>query len=246
MPKHSRPDGRTNEEMRLVRITTDYQQFPAASVLIEFGQTRVICAVSVEEEVPPHRVGKGGWITAEYSMLPSSTPGRNKREAATGKLSGRTQEIQRLIGRSLRGIADLGALGERTLTIDCDVIQADGGTRTAAITGGYVALALAVHRLKQQHLIGSKRVLKQAIAAISVGIVDGDPRLDLAYLEDSRAEVDCNIVQTGDGKYVEVQGTAEGQPFSRATLDELLALADKGLAELFTAQREALRLVGIV
>ncbi len=246
MPKNPRPDGRANDEMRHVRITTDFQQFPAASVLIEFGQTRVICAVSVEEEVPLHRVGKGGWITAEYSMLPSSTPGRNRREAAAGKLSGRTQEIQRLIGRSLRGIADLSALGERTLTIDCDVIQADGGTRTAAITGAYVALAIAVNKLKQQHLIGSKRVIKDAIAAISVGMVDGEPRLDLAYLEDSRAEVDFNIVQTGDGNYVEVQGTAEGKPFSRATLDQLLALGDKGLAQLFALQRETLRQVGII
>lgn len=246
MPHHPRPDGRANDELRHVRITTDFQQFPAASVLIEFGQTRVVCAVSVEEEVPPHRVGKGGWITAEYSMLPSSTPGRSRREATAGKLSGRTHEIQRLIGRSLRGIADLGALGERTLTIDCDVIQADGGTRTAAITGSYVALAIAINKLKQQHLIGSKRVIKDAIAAISVGVVDGEPRLDLDYLEDSRAEVDFNIVQTGDGNYVEVQGTAEGKPFSRATLDQLLALGDKGLAELFALQRETLRQVGIV
>lgn len=240
-----RPDGRANDALRPIKITPDVQFFPTASVMVEFGRTQVLCAVSVETDLPPHRIGKGGWITAEYSMLPSSTPSRNRRESSSGKVSGRTQEIQRLIGRSLRGIADLNALGEIQLSIDCDVINADGGTRTAAITGSYVALALAVDRLRRSKRIGSKRILSDQIAAVSVGLVNGEPRLDLAYEEDSRAQVDFNVVQTGAGSYVEVQGTAEGKPFSRSDLDDLLALADKGLVELFALQREVLTAAGV-
>ena len=245
VPNNARPDGRAATDLRAIKITTNYQVFPTASVLVEFGRTQVICAVTAETDLPPHRVGKGGWVTAEYSMLPSATPGRNRREASTGKVSGRTQEIQRLIGRSLRGITDLVALGDIQLTVDCDVINADGGTRTAAITGSYVALALAVDKLRQAHRVGSKRILLEPLAAISVGIVAGEARLDLAYEEDSRAEVDFNVVQTGSGKYIEVQGTAEGKPFDRAALDQLLNLADKGLAELFAIQQATLKAAGV-
>ncbi len=223
--------------------------------MIELGQTRVLCAVSVEDRVPPFLRGTGsGWITAEYAMLPRATQTRTPREAATGRIGGRTHEIQRLIGRSLRAIADLTALGERTLTVDCDVLQADGGTRTAAITGSYVALVLACERLRRQVSTsvppGTEGVseqpefrwpLRQAVAAVSAGIVDGEVLLDLAYNEDSRAEVDCNVVMTEDGRFVEVQGTAEREPFDRRVLDRILDLAAEGIRSLFAVQQEAIR-----
>jgi ribonuclease PH len=207
------------------------------SVLIEAGQTRVICAASIEDRVPPFLRGTGkGWVTAEYGMLPRATTTRTSREAAMGKVGGRTQEIQRLIGRSLRSVVRLESLGERTIWIDCDVIQADGGTRTAAITGAFVALALAVGKLVQQGSL-PQMPITDYIAATSVGLVDGTPLLDLAYEEDSRADVDMNVVRTGDGRFVEVQGTAEGAPFSRETLDQLLDLASRGISDLVERQR---------
>jgi ribonuclease PH len=207
-------------------------------VLIEAGRTRVICTASVEDKVPPFLRGAGkGWVTAEYGMLPRATATRNSREASRGKQSGRTQEIQRLIGRSLRAVTQLEALGERTVWIDCDVIQADGGTRTAAITGGFVALVLALQRLKERGTL--KRIpVTDHVAAISVGIVKGAPLLDLAYDEDSTADVDMNVVMTGDGRFIEVQGTAEGAPFTRESHDALLALAEAGIGELVSLQRE--------
>jgi ribonuclease PH len=207
-------------------------------VLIEAGRTRVICTASVEDKLPPFLRGSGkGWVTAEYGMLPRATSTRNSREASRGKQSGRTQEIQRLIGRSLRAVTQLEALGERTVWIDCDVIQADGGTRTAAITGGFVALVLALQRLKERGTL--KRIpVTDHVAAISVGIVKGAPLLDLAYDEDSTADVDMNVVMTGDGRFIEVQGTAEGAPFTRESHDALLALAEAGIGELVSLQRE--------
>ncbi len=233
---------RSPDQMRPVRITRHFTCHAEGSVLIEFGNTKVLCTASVEEKVPPHQKGKGeGWVTAEYGMLPRSTHTRSAREAAKGKQSGRTQEIQRLIGRSMRCIFDLKALGERTIHLDCDVLQADGGTRTAAITGAYVAAHDAVSWLLAKGLI-SQSPLIDAVAAISVGIVQGTPLLDLEYIEDSACDTDMNVVMTGSGGFVEVQGTAEGVAFQRAEMDALLALADKGIQELIAAQNAALGL----
>jgi ribonuclease PH len=227
-----------------VGFTRDYTDMAAGSVLVEFGRPRVLCTASVEERVPPWLRGKGrGWVTAEYSMLPGSSQERITRESSRGKVGGRTQEIQRLIGRSLRAIIDMEKLGSRTIWIDCDVIQADGGTRTASITGAYVALALAVRSLQVSGLLESDP-LTGSVAAISAGIVAGQPVLDLCYAEDSTAEVDMNFVMTGDGALVEVQGTAEGAPFTRGQLNELLDLATAGIAQLTNAQRETIRAAG--
>jgi len=233
-----RTDNRAADELRPTRLTTDYQMHAEGSVLIEVGRTRVICAASVEDRVPPFLRNSGkGWVTGEYGMLPRATTTRSMREASAGKVGGRTQEIQRLIGRSLRSVTRLGELGERTIWIDCDVIQADGGTRTAAITGGFVALVLALQKLREKGTLG-KMPVEDYVGATSVGLVDGTPMLDLAYEEDSRAEVDMNVVQTGRGLFIEVQGTAEGQPFDRAALDGLLGLADSGIRRLVELQRE--------
>ena len=235
-----RSDGRVWDQLRAVRITPNFLDFAEGSALIETGLTKVICAVSVEERVPPFMRGQGrGWVTAEYSMLPRSTLTRTMRESTQGRVGGRTQEIQRLIGRSLRAVTDMRALGERTFQVDCDVLQADGGTRTAAITGSYVALYMALHKLVQAGVYPTVP-LKAAVAATSVGIVDGQALLDLYYQEDSKAEVDFNVVMTSEGEFVEVQGTAEGRPFSREVMDGLLDLARKGIDELFLAQQEAL------
>ncbi|KLR58603.1 ribonuclease PH [Diaphorobacter sp. J5-51] len=229
------------DQLRPIRITRHYTMHAEGAVLIEFGNTRVLCTASVEEKVPPHKRGSGeGWVTAEYGMLPRSTHTRSDREAARGKQSGRTQEIQRLIGRSLRAVFDLKALGERTIQIDCDVIQADGGTRTAAITGAWVAAQDAVNTLLAAGKI-SASPLTGAVAAVSVGIVQGQPLLDLEYVEDVACDTDMNVVMTGTGHYVEVQGTAEGAAFSRQEMDQLLALAEKGIAELVALQRQSLR-----
>ncbi|HEY0005624.1 MAG TPA: ribonuclease PH [Pyrinomonadaceae bacterium] len=241
MMSFARTDGRTPEELRAVRITTDYLSYAEGSVLMEMGQTRVLCTASVEEKLPPHlrNVRGQGWVTAEYAMLPRATLQRRQREIGRGGLSGRTHEIQRLIGRSLRAITDRSLLGERTITLDCDVLQADGGTRTAAITGAYVAFALACQRLQRGGKI-QKSPLVDQLAAISVGIVDHVPLLDLKYDEDSRAEVDMNVVCAGDGRFIEVQGTAEGAPFTRQEMDRLLELARLGIERLVQIQREAL------
>jgi ribonuclease PH len=234
----TRPDGRRPDELRPVKFILDYVEYPDGSVLIEMGRTRVLCNVSVEENVPAWLVGDGtGWLTAEYAMLPRSTHTRTPRE--THGLRGRTQEIRRLIGRSLRTAVDLDLLGERTLVVDCDVLQADGGTRTASITGGYVAVALALRRQARRGLVPPE-ALRPPVAAISVGVVDGEARLDLCYAEDRDAEVDLNVVITDDGRLVEVQGTAEGAPFSRETLDRMLDLAAHGITYLIQHQREAL------
>ncbi|HLE42921.1 MAG TPA: ribonuclease PH [Methylomirabilota bacterium] len=233
-----RADGRTPNQLRPVSFTMGVQKWAEGSCLIEVGATRVLCAASVEDRVPPHLRGKGtGWVTAEYAMLPRATAERTQREAATGRIGGRTHEIQRLIGRSLRGVVDLARLGERTVTVDCDVLQADGGTRTASITGGYVALGAALVGY------GMEKLLLQQVAAVSVGLVDGVALLDLDYSEDSRAEVDFNVVGTDARTYVEIQGTAEGKPFDRAAMEGLLGLADDGLVKLFEAQRKALATV---
>ncbi|MDQ5843986.1 MAG: ribonuclease PH [Acidobacteriota bacterium] len=235
-----RTDGRAADELRSVKITPGYLPYAEGSVLIEMGETRVVCSASVEDRVPPFLRNTGqGWITAEYSMLPRATQQRTAREVRRGGPSGRTHEIQRLIGRSLRAAADMKLLGERTLTLDCDVIQADGGTRTAAITGAYVACALASIRLVTSGKIPRSIIISE-VAAISVGIVENTPLLDLKYDEDSRAEVDMNVVCTGDGRYIEVQGTAEREPFSRAQMDGLLALADQGIKTLVAIQREVI------
>ena len=235
----SRRDGRGADALRPVRFTRRFTCHAEGSVLVEFGDTRVLCTASVDEGVPPFMRGKGkGWVTAEYGMLPRATHTRSPREAARGKQSGRTQEIQRLIGRSLRAAVDLAGLGERTVTIDCDVLQADGGTRTAAITGAYVALALALRKPFERG--SNKWPLRGQVAAISVGIVGGIPHLDLAYAEDSRADVDMNVAMTDAGTFVEVQGTAESKPFEREQLDTMLALAKLGIDELFALQRLAL------
>ena len=232
-----RSDKRAPNELRETTITPHYLPHAEGSVLIEAGRTRVICTASVEDRVPPFLRNSGkGWVTAEYGMLPRATNTRMQREASAGKVGGRTQEIQRLIGRSLRSIMNLPALGERTIWIDCDVIQADGGTRTASITGAFVALALALETLRSRDTIRTIP-LTDSVAAISVGIVDGEALLDLAYEDDTRAEVDMNIVKTGDGRFIEVQGTAEGQPFNRAGLDTLLNLADEGIRQLTEKQR---------
>ncbi len=230
-----RPSGRAVDEMRSVQFTRGYTQHPAGSVLVEFGDTRVLCTASVEESVPGFLRGRGtGWVTAEYGMLPGSTHTRNDREAARGKQSGRTVEIQRLIGRSLRAMVDMDALGERTIRIDCDVLQADGGTRTASITGGAVALADAISTLPVQG------AFKELVASISVGIFEGRPVLDLDYAEDSRAETDMNVVRLGSGGFIEIQGTAEGAPFSGDELSDLITLAQKGTDELLALQKLAL------
>ena len=235
-----RRDGREPDELRPIVFTRDYTEFAKGSVLVSFGKTRVLCTASVEERVPPWMRGKGrGWVTAEYSMLPGATPERNDREAARGKLSGRTQEIQRLIGRSLRAVTDLAVMGEAQITVDCDVLQADGGTRTASICGGYVALHDACSRLVAEKKM-SAHPITDTCGAISVGIVDALAHLDLDYSEDVRAEVDMNVVMTGAGRFVEVQGTAEGQPFSRVELDDLLGLAEHGIAQIFDLQRALL------
>ena len=236
----ARTDGRATDELRAVRITPGYLPYAEGSVLIEMGQTRVICSASLEDRVPFFLRNQGqGWVTAEYAMLPRATQQRTPRELGRGGPSGRTHEIQRLIGRSLRAVADMKVLGERTLTLDCDVLQADGGTRTAAITGAYVAFALASQRLqKTGKLIGS--LVANEVAAVSVGIVDGVPLLDLKYDEDSRAEVDMNIICTGDGRFIEVQGTAERGPFTQEQMDQLLALATRGIEQLVRIQRETL------
>ena len=232
--------GRTVDQLRHVTITRGYTVHAEGSVLIEFGQTKVLCTASVEERVPPHKRGSGeGWVTAEYGMLPRATHTRGDREAARGKQSGRTQEIQRLIGRSLRAVFDLKKLGERTIHLDCDVIQADGGTRTASITGAFVAAQDAVNWLLARGLISETPVI-HPVAAISVGIVGGVPMLDLDYAEDSACDTDMNVVMTGAGHYVEVQGTAEGVAFSRAEMDQLLRLAEKGIGELIDMQRKSL------
>jgi ribonuclease PH len=237
----ARTDGRSPGDLRPVKITPGFLAYAEGSVLIEMGNTRVICAASLEERVPPFLRNTGqGWLTAEYAMLPRSTQTRTAREIGRGGPSGRTHEIQRLIGRSLRAVADMKALGERTLTIDCDVLQADGGTRTAAITGAYVAFALAANRLLTLGKI-TKPIVRNQVAAVSVGIVDNTPLLDLKYDEDSRAEVDMNVVCTGDGRFIEVQGTAEREPFSRSQMDELLALAAQGIDTLVALQKEALK-----
>ena len=235
-----RPSGRTPEQPRDIRLTRNYTCHAEGSVLVEFGNTKVICTASVENKVPPFLRGQGkGWITAEYGMLPRSTGSRMGREAARGKQGGRTVEIQRLIGRSLRAAVDLDALGEHSITIDCDVIQADGGTRTAAITGGCVALVDALN-----HLVAEKRIkkspLKQMIAALSVGIYKGTPVVDLDYPEDSEAETDMNVIMTDQGGFIEIQGTAEGAPFVQEELDSMLTLAKQGIEKLFVLQKEAL------
>jgi ribonuclease PH len=232
-----RLDRRRPDELRPTVITPNYVEHAEGSVLIEVGRTRVICTASVEDRVPMFLRNSGkGWVTAEYGMLPRATSTRTTREASAGKVGGRTQEIQRLIGRSLRSVTRLTEVGERTIWVDCDVIQADGGTRTAAITGGFVALALALQKLREQGLIGAVP-LNDYVAATSVGRVDGEPLLDLAYDEDSRAEVDMNVIKTGAGRFIEVQGTAEGPPFERSTLDALLAFADTGISKLVEIQR---------
>jgi len=227
-----RPDGRKNDEIRQIRIVKDFIRNADGSVLIELGNTRVICTASIENKVPPFlKDQKKGWITAEYGMLPRSTPTRMLRESTAGRVGGRTHEIQRLIGRSLRAVVDLEKLGERTIWIDCDVIEADGGTRTASITGGYIALKEAIEKALNAGMI-TENPIKDTIAAISVGIINNEPRLDLCYAEDSQAEVDMNIVMTGSGKFIEIQGTAEIIPFSRENLLQLLSLAEKGIREI--------------
>ncbi|MGI8701320.1 MAG: ribonuclease PH [Nocardioidaceae bacterium] len=236
----TRADGRADDELRPVTITRGWLDHAAGSVLVEFGRTRVLCAASASVGVPRWRKGSDlGWVTAEYAMLPSSTHTRSDRESVKGRIGGRTHEISRLVGRSLRAVVDYRALGENTIVLDCDVLQADGGTRTASITGAYVALADAVAHLRRQGVLKGEP-LRGSVAAISVGIVDGRPVLDLPYEEDVRAETDMNVVMTGDGRYVEVQGTAEAAPFERAELDALLGLAAKGCADLTAIQRRAL------
>jgi len=235
-----RTDGRATNELRSVKITPGYLPYAEGSVLIEMGHTRVICAASVEDRVPPFLRNSGqGWVTAEYAMLPRSTQHRTSRETGRGGPSGRTHEIQRLIGRSLRAVADMTVLGERTITLDCDVLQADGGTRTAAITGSYVAFVLASNRLLKAGRIARNPVTNQ-VAAVSVGIVGNAPLLDLKYDEDSRAEVDMNVICTADGRFIEVQGTAEREPFTREQMDHLLALAAEGIETLVKIQRESI------
>ena len=234
-----RRDGREPADLRPIAFTRDFTEFAAGSVLVEFGRTHVLCTASVEEKVPPHQRGSGqGWVTAEYGMLPRATHTRSDREAARGKQSGRTQEIQRLIGRAMRCVFDLAALGERTIVLDCDVLQADGGTRTAAITGGYVALADAIDTLISRKVIASNPLHGQ-IAAVSVGIVHGTPVLDLEYSEDVDAETDMNVVMNSGGAFIEVQGTAEGHAFRREELDAMLNLAVLGTSRLFSLQLEA-------
>lgn len=236
----ARNDNRAADELRVVRLTPDYLPQAEGSALIEMGRTRVICTASVEDRVPPFLRGRGaGWVTAEYAMLPRATQQRTPRETGRGGPSGRTHEIQRLIGRSLRAVVNTANLGERTVTLDCDVLQADGGTRTASITGAYVAFALACRRLLRSGKISRNPVVAE-VAAVSVGLVEGTPLLDLKYDEDSRAEVDMNVICTGDGRFIEVQGTAEGSPFTREEMDALLGLATRGIEQLLAVQRKAL------
>ena len=238
MTDTARLDQRAPAELRPTTLTPHYLMHAEGSVLVEAGRTRVICAASVEDRVPPFLRGTGkGWVTAEYGMLPRSTSTRSTREASAGRVGGRTQEIQRLIGRSLRAVTRLADLGERTVWIDCDVIQADGGTRTASITGGFVALVLALNKLREDGVL-ARLPVDDCVAAISVGIVDGRALADLAYEEDSKADVDMNVVKTGNGRYIEVQGTAEGAPFSHDALQDLLALADEAIARLVELQRD--------
>jgi ribonuclease PH len=240
MTEFTRTGARAADQLRPVRFTRGYTVHAEGSVLIEFGNTKVLCTASVEEKVPPHKRGSGeGWVTAEYGMLPRATHTRSDREAARGKQSGRTQEIQRLIGRSMRAVFDLKLLGERTIQLDCDVIQADGGTRTASITGAFVAAQDAVNKLIAQGKIAKSPITAQ-VAAISVGIVQGTPLLDLEYTEDSACDTDMNVVMTGAGHFVEVQGTAEGAAFSRDEMNQLLALAEKGISELMQMQQASL------
>jgi len=232
-----RADGRLPEQLRPTRLVPNYLIHAEGSVLVEAGKTKVICTASVEDRVPPFRRNTGkGWVTAEYGMLPRSTSTRSQRESTAGRVGGRTQEIQRLIGRSLRAVTKLDEIGERTITLDCDVIQADGGTRTASITGAFVALVFALNKMREQDLIRTMPV-HDYVAATSVGIVEGEPLLDLAYSEDSKAEVDMNIIKTGTGLYIEVQGTAEALPFGREALNRLLDLADTGIRQLIALQR---------
>ncbi len=239
-----RSDNRGPDQLRPVTIETNWTRYAEGSALISCGQTRVLCNASVSESVPPFLIGRGqGWVTAEYSMLPRATHTRGDREATRGKIGGRTHEIQRLIGRSLRAAIDLKALGERSITLDCDVLQADGGTRVASITGAYVALAVACQRLRRQGAIARDPLIRQ-VAAVSVGVYQGGLLLDLAYDEDSRAETDCNVVMTDAGTFVEVQGTAEGEPFSRDQLNALLDLATSGIQQLFGFQRAAIATAG--
>lgn len=237
----TRPDGRAADQLRAISITRNWQAYAEGSALVEFGETKVLCAASVQQGVPRWRKGSGlGWVTAEYSMLPRATLTRNDRESVKGRIGGRTHEISRLIGRSLRAAIDLSALGENSIALDCDVLQADGGTRTAAITGAYVALADAVAWLRDKGALARPDPLVNSVAAVSVGVIDGEPRLDLMYEEDVRAETDMNVVITGGSEFVEVQGTAEGTPFRRDELDALLDLAVSGCAELDRLQRRAL------
>ncbi len=239
-PTTTRFDGRQPDELRPISFQRDFTEMAAGSVLVSFGRTKVLCTASIDENVPRWMKGKGeGWVTAEYSMLPGSTDDRVRREVKEGRPSGRTQEIQRLIGRSLRSVCDMAKLGERQVIVDCDVLQADGGTRTASICGGYVALHDALSRVVQRGGI-AEHPLIEACAAISVGIIDGTPMLDLPYVEDSRAETDMNVVMTESGRFIEVQGTAEGAPFSREELDRLLDLAQGGIATITAMQAEAL------
>ena len=241
---YARTDGRRADELRAVRITPGFMPYAEGSALIEMGNTRVICTATLDERVPPFRRNTGqGWLTAEYAMLPRATQQRTQRETGRGGPSGRTHEIQRLIGRSLRAVTNLSKLGERTITVDCDVLQADGGTRTASITGAYVALVLACRRLVRENKLSAVPVTGE-VAAVSVGVVAGTPLLDLKYDEDSRAEVDMNVVCTGDGRFVELQGTAEGEPFTAEQTDALLALARGGLQTLLEAQRAAFAQAG--
>lgn len=236
----TRPDGRANDELRPVTITRNWLDHAAGSVLVEFGKTRVLCAASASVGVPRWRKGSGlGWVTAEYAMLPASTHERSDRESVKGRIGGRTHEISRLVGRSLRAVIDYKALGENTIVIDCDVLQADGGTRTASITGAYVALVDAVASLREEGAL-SGDPMTGSVAAVSVGIIDGEPRLDLPYVEDVRAETDMNIVMTGGGRFIEVQGTAEAEPFDRVLLDQLLDLGALGCARLTEIQQSAL------
>ena len=240
-----RTNGRGAQELRTVTITPNYTQYAEGSVLIEFGQTRVICTASIEERVPPFMKGQGrGWVTAEYSMLPRATQVRNQREAAKGKLSGRTMEIQRLIGRALRSVVKLDALGERSITLDCDVIQADGGTRTTAITGAFVAMVIAMQKLVNDGKL-AKLPITDFLASVSAGIINGEALVDLCYEEDSHAKVDMNFVMTGSGAFVEIQGTGEESPFTREELDTLLALSSNAIQQLIAKQTEVLANLGI-
>ena len=237
----TRRDGRDRDSLRDVKITKDYIKFAEGSCLVEMGDTKVIATASIEDGVPPFLKGKGkGWITAEYGMIPRSCKTRTAREASKGKLGGRTHEIQRLIGRSMRTVVDLNEIGERTIWMDCDVIQADGGTRCASITGSFVALALALYSMRKEGII-KKIPISDYVAAVSVGVIDGEKMLDLNYGEDSNAGVDMNVVMTGKGKFIEVQGTAEKEPFDKKDMDELIALAKKGIEDLVSIQKKALK-----